>query len=236
MTPERLPQGYYKKTGTVLLRRDASREGQSLLIFMREFGARWVGAPAASSKNRFGGGTEPLVWGEFSLYQSPTKLYLQSVEVKEDFLCLRTNASALLCALRLYKLTAKETPVDCENDALLRMLWSALVQLKEKAPAHITEFRYTWKLMNLFGIAPSLDLCSDCGRLFSEGAVFTGEGLLCPSCARGGSPVTQQELGELRLAVTLSHENFILWARAQCEKNLFSNNLKKLSPFFRNMR
>ena len=107
MIPIRLPQGYYTKTGTVLLRRDSSREGQSLLLFMREFGPRWVSAPSATGKNRFGGSTEPMTWGEFSLYQSPSKLYLQGTEVKEDFLTLRSSPPAVLAALRLYKLTAK---------------------------------------------------------------------------------------------------------------------------------
>lgn len=236
MTPERLPQGYYKQAGTILLRRDGSREGQSLLIFMRGLGPRWAGAPAASSRNRFGGGTEPLVWGEFSLYQSPSKLYLQGVEVKEDFLGLRSDAQALLCALRLYKTTARETPADCENDALLRMLWSAMLQLKEKTPPYLTEFRYTWKLLDSFGIAPSLELCSSCGALFRDGAVFTQEGLLCPKCAGSPASVSQEDIAELRLASVLPHEKFILWGRLPHKKENFTSNLKKLSPFFRNMR
>lgn len=236
MTPERLPQGYYRKTGTVLLRRDASREGQSLLLFMRDFGPRWAGAPAASSRNRFGGGTEPLVWGEFSLYQSPTKLYLQGVEVKEDFLSLRSDPKALLCAMRLYRLTARETPADCENDALLRMLWSAMIQLKEKAAPYIAEFRYMWKLMDLFGIAPSLELCSSCGELFKNGAVFTQDGLLCPRCAGTSAVIGMEALAEMRAAAALPHDNFIVWSRLPHKKETFTLNLKKLSPFFRNMR
>ena len=237
MIPARLPQGYYTKTGTVLLRRDSSKEGQSLLLFMRELGPRWVSAPSATGKNRFGGSTEPLTWSEFSLYQSPSKLYLQGTAVKEDFLSLRSSPAAILCALRLYKLAAKEAPLDCENDALLRMLWSALVQLREKCPSHIVEFRFTWRLLNVMGIAPSLDLCAECGRRLTEGGCLTQEGMRCHKCSpNGGEPVSAAELLELKGAVGLPHEKFSLWSRETRQKDCYLKNLKKLSPYFSNMR
>ena len=73
--------------------------------------------------------------GSFSLYRSPSRLYLQSVDVKEDFLSLRRSSAALACAARLYRLTAAEAPAGCENDGLLRTLWSAMVQLRaERCP------------------------------------------------------------------------------------------------------
>ncbi|MCD8232860.1 MAG: DNA repair protein RecO [Cloacibacillus porcorum] len=237
MIPVRLPQGHYSKTGTVLLRRDSSREGQSILLFMREFGPRWVSAPAATGKNRFGGSTEPLTWGEFLLYQSPSKLYLQGAEVKEDFLSLRQSPAALLCALRIYRRTSKEAPADCENDALLRMLWSSLVQLREKCPPYIVELRFTWKLLNLMGIAPSLDLCVECGGLLTEGGWLTQAGMCCRRCSQGkGEAVSAEELAELRRAVALPHEKFILWSCETRQKDCYIKNLKMLSPYFSNMR
>ena len=102
---EKLAQGYYSETGTVLRRKDSVKGAQSLLIFLRGLGPRWVNAP--SGKNRFGGATEPLVWGTFNLYQSPSMLYLQGAEVKEDFISLRNSRESLLAALRIYKQTAK---------------------------------------------------------------------------------------------------------------------------------
>ena len=141
MIGEQLRQGYYQASGTVLLRKEASKGGRSLLLFLRGFGPRWAGAPAAGGKNRFGGGAEPMVWGSFSLYRSPTRLYLQSVDVKEDFLSLRRSSAALACAARLYRLTAAEAPADCENDGLLRTLWSAMVQLRDGAMPAAVEFR-----------------------------------------------------------------------------------------------
>ena len=97
---EKLPQGYYTQSGTVLRRKESVKGGQTLLIFLRGLGPRWVSAP--SGKNRFGGAVEPLVWGTFNLYQSPSMLYLQGAEVKEDFISLRSSGSSLMTALRIY--------------------------------------------------------------------------------------------------------------------------------------
>lgn len=236
MSPEKLDQGYYKQTGTVLKRRDSSREGQSLLLFMRGFGPRWVNAPGASSKNRFGGATEPLVWGEYSLYQSPSALYLKGAEVREDFLSLRRSPGPLLTALRLYRTVASESPLNCENDALLRLLWSTMVQLRDGAPHQIVEFRALWKTLANFGVAPSLEFCSQCGAKLTEGR-FTADGLLCESCARGsGRRLQAGELAELRCAALLPHEQFINWSKLRQKINIFDTNIEKLYPYFRNLR
>ena len=238
MIPERLDQGYYNASGTVLLRKDASKGGRSLLLFLRGFGARWAGAPSSGGKLRFGGGAEPMIWGTFSLYQSSTRLYVQSIDVKEDFLSLRTSPSALACAARIYRLTADETPLCCENDGLLRTLWSAMIQLRAGAPSCAVEFRYMWKFLAAAGTAPSLEYCAGCGKTLTQGALFTQEGLLCGSCAADarGSIISQKELSALRAAAALPHDKFIEWAAKSPDKEIFTANIKKLSSYFRNLR
>ena len=236
MTPERLTQGYYSETGTVLKRRDASREGQSLLLFLRQLGPRWVTAPAGNSKNRFGGGTEPLVWGEFSLYQSPSVLTLKAVEVKEDFLSLRTEPQKLLAALRVYRRAAEAAPVSFENDALLKLLWNTLLQLRENVPPFIAEFRFAWRALSLMGSAPAFDRCTGCGALIEGGATLSESGLLCPSCSHGEPRLSAGELAELAASALLPYDKLLLWAREPHKKETFTTNLKKMSPYFENMR
>ena len=237
MIPERLSQGYYQASGTVLLRKEASKGGRSLLLFLRGFGPRWAGAPSAGGKNRFGGGAEPMVWGTFSLYQSPSRLYLQSVDVKEDFLPLRGSPAALACAARIYKLTADEAPLDCENDGLLRTLWSAMLQLRAGAAPSAVEFRFMWKLLAAMGTAPSLEYCAGCGERLARGGLFTDEGLLCGRCAAQakGSPLSERELLALRAAAALPHDKFIEWASVCACGEIFAANIKKLSSYFRNL-
>lgn len=235
----RLPQGYYSSSGTVLARRDAVGEGYSLLLFLRGLGPVWVGAPSSGSRSRFGGGTEPLTWGEFSLYQSPLRLYVKGIEIREDFLCVRSSPEKLLCAMRLYRLTAKEAPVGGENDLLLKALWSSMLQLKEGAPCGAVEFRFMWKMLNVMGAAPTPELCVNCGMKLDGGGVFTEGGFLCSRCAveSHGEVLSGDELKLIRASISLAHDKFIAWAKTQDGKNMiYSKCMKILSPYFKNLR
>lgn len=221
----------------MLLRKEASKGGRSLLLFLRGFGPRWVGAPSSGGKNRFGGGAEPMVWGSFSLYQSPSRLYIQSVDVKEDFISLRKSPAALACAARIYRLTADEAPTACENDGLLRTLWSAMLQLRDGALPAAVEFRCMWRILASMGTAPSLEYCSGCGERLAGGGVFTGEGILCGRCAAQakGAPLSERELLTLRAAAALPHAKFVEWAAKRPSEEIFAANIKKLSSYFRNL-
>lgn len=237
---DKLQQGYYSSIGTVLQRRDSSKESQSLRVFLRDLGPRWVSAPAALGKNRFGGGTEPLVWGEFSLYQSPTYLYLREVEVKEDFLDLRRSANLLSSALRLYKMVSNALLTANESNRTLVLLWSGLVLLRELCPKEAVELRFTWNLLHEIGTAPSLWNCVKCGARLTAGASWSPDGLLCGVCARQTQYgyANSAELNNIRASALLSHRDFIRWSHslAQSETEALDEHLKKLVTFFSDIR
>lgn len=230
---DKLPQGYYKKVGTVLQRRDSSGEGQSLLLFLRDMGPVWVSAPASKTKCRFGGATEPLVWAEFTLYQSPSRLYLQGAEIREDFISLRSSAEKLKTALRIYKRLTGVLLTGHESNNILTLLWSAMVLLKENCPVEIVEYRFTWRLLKEIGLAPSLGYCVKCGSKLECGAVWTKDGLVCPSCSGPAQEdICSEDLSNLRLAAMLSHDRFIGWSKGREKSSLFTVQLKKLLTFF----
>lgn len=230
---EKLPQGYYKQVGTVLQRRDSSGEGQSLLLFLRDMGPMWVSAPASKTKCRFGGATEPLVWAEFDLYQSPARLYLQGAEVKEDFISLRSSADKLKSALKLYKRLSKTLMVGHESNNTLTLLWSSMLLLKENCPAIMVEYRFTWRLLKEAGLAPSLQYCVGCGSKLDDGAGWTNDGLTCGACSgQGKKDLDAENLRSLRLTALLSHEKFIEWSGSQEKFGLYTDELKKLVTFF----
>ncbi len=231
---DKLAQGYYTQTGTVLQRRDSSREGLSLLLFLRDMGPRWVNAPAASSKNRFGGATEPLVWGTFDLYQSPNKLYLQGAEIKEDFLALRSSPGQLMTALRFYKRLSKVLLVGHESNQILTILWGAMLLLKEKCPVEIVDFRFTWKLLKAVGLAPSLQHCVNCGSHLQEKTLWCSDGLLCAQCSADNrnKQISSEELRSLQASALLDQEKFIEWSHAQKSVEIYNEQLKILITFF----
>lgn len=237
---EKLPQGYYKKSGTVLKRKDSLKEGQSLLLFLRDLGPRWVSAPGASSgKSRFGGATEPLMWGEYCLYQSPRFLYLKEAEVREDFITLRSEPHRLLTALGFYRRVSQVVMTAHESDQLLKVLWSAMVLLRDGAPPEAAEFRFSWRLLNALGLAPSLQNCVKCGALLDDGASWTEDGLLCPRCSGRPAETGPAELAVLTAAGQLSHEKFLVWSKSEHGNNLnnlFNEHAKKLLTFFREIR
>ena len=143
----------------------------------------------------------------------------------------------LACAARLYRLTAAEAPAECENDGLLRTLWSAMVQLRDGAMPAAVEFRYMWRLLAAMGTAPSLEYCAGCGERLARGGLFTDEGILCGRCAARakGAPLSERELLVLRAAAALPHAKFVEWAAKRPAEEIFAANIKKLSSYFRNL-
>ena len=232
----KLPQGYYTQSGTVLKRRESSKDGQSLLLFMRDLGPRWVQAPAASGKNRFGGAAEPLVWSEYNLYQSPSALYLKGAEVREDFIELRSSAESLMTALGFYRLISGVVMTAQESNELLKILWSAMTLLRGGTPPAITDFRFTWRLLNALGLAPSLTQCVLCGSVLDGGAVWTEDGLACAKCSAGAEYLSAAELSDVRSAALLPYEKFISWSKARDDFEIYHKQAKKLITFFGEIR
>lgn len=230
---DKLTQGYYTYSGTVLLRRDSSSSSQSLLLFLRDIGMRWVSAPGATGrKNRFGGATEPLVWAEFHLYQSANGLYLQNAEVKEDFLSIRSKPKRLLTAIRCYKRVKQILMAGHESNQILTILFNAMLLLNEDCPEEIVEFRFNWRLLRALGLAPSLHSCCCCGLPLKDELRWSDDGLLCVRCVTGKSP--PDALKDLQKAALLDYPRFVEWSKRQKYSNFYLDNLQKLIIFFSN--
>lgn len=231
---ERLPQGNYRYSGTVLLRRDASGSSQSLLLLLRDLGLCWVSAPGANGrKGRFGGATEPFVWAEFCLYQSANGMYLQSAEVREDFLAVRSDPKLLLTAMRCYKRVKQTLMVGHESNQSLIILWNAMLALSAGCAAELAEFRFCWRLLRYLGQAPSLLECCGCGAPLKEELGWSQDGLLCSAC--GASAAPPGALADLQRAALLEQDRFVEWAKRPRQKKylgLFSEQTKKLIIFF----
>lgn len=154
---ERLPQGLASAAGVVLRRRD-SGASFDLLLLLRGHGATWVGAPgAASSRGRFGGGAEPMSWGEFSLYQSRRRLYAKSVDLREDFIAVRRSRAALAVAMGWHSLLARRLPLGAENDKVMSLLFGSMKNLTSGADPAAADVRFLWRWANVWGVAPPLD-------------------------------------------------------------------------------
>jgi DNA repair protein RecO (recombination protein O) len=159
--------GFQSASGVVLSRRVIGEGDLMLTLFLKEMGMTAASARgAATGKVRFGGGTEPLVWGVFTLYQGKGgegKKYLKSVDVADDMLNLRTSANALFAAVRWAKLLMRHLMEGHPaNDLLANLYWNMKLLNEREIPVEALEWRFVWRWLRSWGLAPELAECIDC--------------------------------------------------------------------------
>ena len=156
--------GFESASGVVLGRRIAGEGNLNLTLFLKKLGVVYVSAPgAAGGKVRFGGATEPLVWGAFALYRTRDdggRLYLKSVDVVDDMLSLRSRPKALFAAARWSKLLARCLMEGHADDGLLVNLYWNMKLLCGGLAAEAVEWRFMWRWLKAWGLAPEVSECA----------------------------------------------------------------------------
>jgi DNA repair protein RecO (recombination protein O) len=153
-------QGFGAASGVVLHRRMAGEGDLMLTLFLKGVGMIRVSARgAATGRVRFGGGTEPLMWGNFGLYRDRGgSCRLKSVDVADDFLKLRGRAEALFAAVRWAKLLMRRLMTEhAANDLLANLYWNMKLLDDGKVPVEVVEWRFLWRWLKSWGLAPELD-------------------------------------------------------------------------------
>lgn len=203
-------QGHYSGSG-VVLKRVISPKGDIFLdLFLKEMGIIWVIAPgSAKGKVRFGGALEPSSWGIFNLYKGARNFYLQAVEIKADSWILRQSPRALRTYFAFLKMINLHVPRQHPDDRVLANLFWTRELLLKGCPEEVVEWRFLWRWLNLWGLAPQLDACMVCGKAMSEGLIST-EGFLCGDCISHEEPLHLPvvNLRVLQKAVMLSRDSF----------------------------
>ncbi len=168
--------------------RQLSPEGSlSLRLFLKGIGPLWARLPgAARGSLRFGGATEPLVWGTFQLYQSPKGVYMKEAEVKEDFWTLRQGPT-MMTALRWAKWLHRFLLERERCDDVLALFYWAMKALQDRFDAEAVQARFLWRWLLSWGSAPDLSACGSCGRLLQDRGWFYDGALLCSGCAGEGA-------------------------------------------------
>ena len=131
-------------------------------LFLKGFGRLPVYARGGGRGSiRFGGTVEPLVWGEFKLYKSGKGgcLILRSVEVKYDSfaLKLRNSREVLLTAFNWIKMLIIYLEESRADDKVLSCFYWGLKLLEEGVPVEIADWRFVWRWLNIWGLAPEPD-------------------------------------------------------------------------------
>ena len=208
----RAGQGLLRKRGVILRRRDSNEGDRSIYVLLREEGPVWLLAPGgARGKVRFGGATDPLVWGTFHIYRGPNRWYLREVDVRKDFLLLRRYPSRIRRAAEWAASLVKYTlPGHASDDLLPIFYWSLSVLESGRLREDLADWRFYWRWLRSWGLAPNLERRQGCGAVLGE-AFFRGESLLCAQCSGDshGVKLSAQDRGELFAVSVMNHEKIL---------------------------
>jgi recombinational DNA repair protein (RecF pathway) len=135
-----------------------------------------------------------------------------------------------MCAARWHKELSGRLALGQEDDALISLLWGSMKNLSRNLSPLLLDVRFSWRWANLWGVAPSLDLCPECGSPLAsaEGEPISTDpaGFLCETCAYSACSAVSSNAGTRPASVTgevfkiirassrHSAENFVRWEAA----------------------
>lgn len=203
-------QGILKNRGVVLRRSDTPEGNRSVYVLLENEGPVWLLAPgAARGKVRFGGSTDPLVWGTFHVYRGPNRWYLRDVDVRKDFWSLRSSSIRIRQAVRWAgSILGNTLPGHPCNDLLPVFFWSLSLLENPRVREDLAGWRFYWRWLRIWGMAPDLERCRLCGSVPGR-AVFSGEGLSCEKCGGQGVPLSVPERLDLLEAAKTGYRDFV---------------------------
>lgn len=206
-------QGLLRHRGVVLRRTDSPEGNRSIYVLLENEGPIWLLAPgAARGKVRFGGSTDPLVWGTFHIYRGPNRSYLREVDVRKDFWSLRASPQRIRQAVEWSVSIARYTlPGHPCDDLLPIFFWSLCLLEAPEIRDDLSDWRFYWRWLRSWGLAPELGRCESCGSTHVD-AIFSGESFYCENCGQNngkGIMLKAQELQELSAAASMGHEEFL---------------------------
>ncbi|MDR2523394.1 MAG: recombination protein O N-terminal domain-containing protein [Synergistaceae bacterium] len=158
-------------SGVVLGRRMVGEGDLLLSLFLKGIGLTSASARgAAMGKVRFGGGTEPLVWGVFTLYLGRGgKKHLKGVDVADDMLPLRGRPEVLFAAVHWVKLLRRrlmevtvDSPSHPSDGLLANLYWNMKLLCSPQIPVEAVEWRFLRRWLKDWGLAPALSQWADC--------------------------------------------------------------------------
>lgn len=212
-------QGTIRAKGVVLRRLETTTGDRNIYFFLEKYGPTWIYVPGGGrGKFRFGGATEPLVWGTVDIYRtSNNRCYLKNLDVKEDFWTLRKIPDRLKFAMEWAKLLAQVLLPQEKNDEVLGLFYWSMKLLEDfEIPPELVEWRFLSRWLKLWGIAPETRMCSECRRQESKWWLLTSEGIFCDECKReqkGGVKVDSFFLSVLNKSSFLKRPDFVEWSK-----------------------
>lgn len=148
-----------------------SRENRSENLLWSNVFLQGIGMVGVSSKN-FLGDSEPFVWGEFYFqrYRKSTRYFMFDTDIKDTMFRLKRRGleplkTAFLFVKALFKYLPHEQPDD---ELLVNLYWSMKLLTFRAVPPSAAHWRFIWRWLNEWGIAPELEEFCSAGNFLTE--------------------------------------------------------------------
>lgn len=146
-------------SGVVLARSRSGESSIKLTLFLKNQGIIYsLATGAVGGRTRFGGGTEPFVWGVFNFRQGKHNgLYLNNVDIVDDMIKLRRRPRALFMAIKWGRLITRHlVPANPDDSLLANLYWNMRLLCIDNIPVEVADWRFIWRWLMLWGIAPDI--------------------------------------------------------------------------------
>lgn len=176
-------------TNAIILRHHRIQEDRRLVLLTEHYGVIEAWANGANkTRSRLAASTEPLCYGEITLFFYRGRYTVDKADPIRMFFGLRSNLDNLALASYFAELTAELAPHSEPAEPYLRLLLNTLHLLEEdKRPPLQLKALYELRLLTLSGYMPDLVACRGCASYEAAGMFFfpaTGD-LCCPNCFDG---------------------------------------------------
>lgn len=181
--------GLYREDA-VVLRTHRLGEADRIVVLMTagRGKVRAVAKGVRKTKSRFGSRLEPPTSMRAMLYEGRQLDTVTQVETIDAFRHVRADLERMTDALALVEAVDQVAQEGEANLGLHRMLTRALRALDERRTPLLVASFY-WKLLELEGVTPLLDVCARCGTAaaITELVAYDPlqQGALCPACRAG---------------------------------------------------
>ena len=173
-----------KCEGIVIRSTDYGETNKIITLYTREFGKVGVMARGAKKPNsRFSAVTQLFHFGHYLSLSGRGLGQLQQGETLESFRSIREDIFLTAYASYIAELLDKGTEERKPHEALFNLFYKSLHYLDEEYVPEIIVNIFETKMLSVFGFAPELNRCVNCGAQDGSFSFSIREGgLLCHRC------------------------------------------------------
>lgn len=182
-------------TGMILNTMPVNEADRRLSLLTKELGRiSCFARNARRPTSELVGATRTFAFGRFFLYPGKGAYTLQRAEIDEYFEPLVSDVAGTAYACYFAELVGHFTHEGSDEGRMLALLYYSLkALLRPSLPDPLVKRITEFKVLSLFGVAPSFEICPSCKKAVEKGFFSPGRmQLLCEACAseKAGFPLS----------------------------------------------